>query len=184
MSWKLLTAAALAACALPAATARAQIKYGLAGGLSAPEGDFGRGVDGGYHVTGLVAVGAPVVPIGLRVEGSFSEFDHKAGLGSTSAKTRLLYATANAVLTSPGIVAPYLIGGIGIYHASAVCSSCTTSSTKSGFNGGVGFRLGLAGFSAFVEARYHYIPGANNPTNGGVKGSSTQFIPISFGVQF
>jgi hypothetical protein len=41
----------------------------------------------------------------------------------------------------------------------------------------------LTGFSAFAEARYHYIAGPSDPTNGGIK-SSTQFIPISFGVRF
>ena len=90
----------------------------------------------------------------------------------------------DAVLTSSGTVAPYLIGGYGVYHASAVCSSCTTTSTKGGFNGGAGFRFGLTGFSAFVEGRFHHIAGASDPTNGGDKSSSAQFIPVSFGVRF
>src|SRR5512132_279892 len=184
MSCKLLTAVTLAAFALPATTARAQIGLGLAAGLSVPQGDFGKVAESGYHVTGLIAVGAPIIPIGLRVEGSFSEFNYKGSLGGNGEKARLLYATANAVLTSPGIIAPYLIGGVGIYRASAVCDLCTTSTTKGGFNGGVGFRFGLSGFSAFAEARYHYIGGPSDPTNGGVEGSSTQFIPISFGVRF
>lgn len=183
MSWKLLTAAALAAFALPAPTARAQIGLGLAAGLSVPQGDFGKVAKSGYHVTGLIAVGAPLIPIGLRVEGTFSEFDYKASLGGNGEKARLLYATANAVLTSPGIIAPYLIGGVGIYHATAVCDLCTTSNTRGGFNGGIGVKFGLTGFSAFAEARYHYIAGPSDPTNGGIK-SSTQFIPISFGVRF
>jgi hypothetical protein len=34
-----------------------------------------------------------------------------------------------------------------------------------------------------LEARYHYIPGASDPANGGVK-SSTRFIPVSFGLVF
>lgn len=183
MSWKLLTAAAIAAFALPVSTARAQIGLGLAAGLSVPQGDFGKVAESGYHVTGLIAVGAPLIPVGLRVEGSFSEFNYKGSLGGDGEKARLLYATANAVLTSPGIIAPYLIGGFGIYHATAVCDLCTTSTTKGGINGGVGFRFGLTGFSAFAEARYHYIAGPSDPTNGGIK-SSTQFIPISFGVRF
>jgi len=182
MSRKLLTAA-LAVLALPVATAQAQMHYGVAAGLSAPEGDFGKVADAGYHVTGLVTVSAPLAPVGLRVEGSFSEFNYKSTLSSTSAKARLLSATANAVFASPGIMGPYLVGGLGIYRASAECSGCSTSSTKGGFNGGAGFRFGLSGFSAFLEARFHYIPGASDATTGGVK-SSTQFIPISFGLTF
>jgi hypothetical protein len=185
MSRKLLTAAALAAFALPAATARAQAGLGLAAGLSLPKGDFGKVTDAGYHVTGLIGIRAATAPVGLRLDGSFSEFNYKASLGGRSgAKARLLYATANVVLTSSGNSAPYVIGGFGIYHATAVCDVCTTSSTKGGFNGGVGYRFALTGFSAFLEARYHYITGASDPTNGGVKSSSTQFIPISFGVRF
>lgn len=183
MSWKLLTAAALAAFALPAATARAQFGFGLAAGPSYPKGDFGKVTDAGYHVTGLIAFRPATAPVGFRVDGSFSEFNYKSSLGRPGAKARLVYLTANAVLTSPGTMAPYLIGGFGIYDASAKCDLCTTSSTKGGFNGGVGYRLGLAGFSAFLEARFHYIAGPSDPTNGGVK-SSTQFIPISFGARF
>ena len=44
-------------------------------------------------------------------------------------------------------------------------------------------KVGLGGLSAFVEARYHYVPGASDPTTGGAK-SSTQFIPLSVGVTF
>jgi len=181
MSRKLFTVAALAALALPAATSQAQMSYGLAAGLSAPMGDFGKATDVGYHVTGLATVSAPLVPFGLRFEASFSEFNYS---GASSAKARLLYATANAEFSSPGIIGPYVIGGVGIYHASAECNTCTTSSTKGGVNGGVGLKFGLGALAAFVEARYHYIAGASDPTNGGVSGSSTQFIPVSFGIKF
>jgi hypothetical protein len=181
MSSKCVMAAALAVFAAPMAIAQAQIGYGLAAGVSAPLGDFGDAADAGYHLTGLLRLGVPLAPVGLRVEGSFSEFKYTNS--SRDAKARLVYGTANVVLSSPGIVAPYVIGGAGIYHASAVCGTCTTTSTKVGYNGGAGLKLGLSGFSAFVEARYHYIPGASDPTNGGVK-SSTQFIPVSVGVTF
>jgi hypothetical protein len=181
MSRRLLTAAALTVFAAPIALAHAQAGFGVAAGVSDPLGDFGKAADAGYHVTGLLRLGIPLAPVGLRVEGSFSEFKYKNS--STDAKARLVYGTANAVLSSPGTIAPYVIGGLGIYHASAVCGTCTTSSTKVGYNGGAGLRLGLSGFSAFVEARYHYIPGASDATNGGVK-SSTQFIPVSVGVTF
>lgn len=184
MSRKLLTTVALAVFALPLATTQAQMGFGVAAGLSAPMGDFGTVVDAGYHLTGLMTVSAPLAPVGLRLEGSFSEFNYKSGIFSTSAKARLLSATANAVVSSPGIMGPYLIGGLGIYNSSASCSGCSSSSTsKIGFNGGGGFRFGLSGFSAFLEARYHYIPGGTNATTGGAN-SSTQVIPFSFGVTF
>lgn len=175
MSRKLLTAAALAVLAFPAATARAQIGYGVAAGLSAPTGDFGKTNEAGYHLTGILRFSAPLAPVGMRVEGTYSEFNYKNTF-LASAKARILSATANAVFSSPGIMGPYLIGGLGIYNASTSCSGCNSNgSSKVGFNGGGGFSFGLSGFSAFLEARYHYIP---------VSGGSTAFIPISFGLTF
>jgi hypothetical protein len=176
MSRKLLTVAALAVFALPLATtaAHAQMGYGVAAGLSAPMGDFGKLVDAGYHATGMLTFSAPLAPVGLRVEGSFNEFNYKSTI-LPGAKSRLLSATANAVVSSPGILGPYLIGGLGIYSASCSGACSSSSSSKVGFNGGGGFKFGLGGFSAFLEARYHYIP---------VSGSSTSFIPVSFGVTF
>src|SRR5262245_36806751 len=180
MSRKLVTAA-LAMFAIPLLDVGAQVGVGVAAGVSAPVGDFGKAAESGYHATGLLTIGVPLMPVGARLEGSFSEFNYKAF--SNDAKARILYATANGELSAPGIIAPYVIGGVGMYHSTAECAGCTTSSTKIGFNGGGGLKIGLAGFSAFVEARFHYIGGASDPTNGGVK-SSTQFIPISAGVSF
>lgn len=180
MSRKLLSAVTLAVLAFPIATAQAQLHYGIAGGLSAPVGDFGDAVDAGYHLTGLLSLSVPLAPVGLRVEGSFNEFKYKSGLLSTSAKARIWSGTANAVLSTPGIIGPYLIGGLGFYNASTSCSGCSSSSsTKFGLNGGAGFKLGLTGFSAFIEARYHYI--SSGTTAGG---GNTQFIPVSVGLTF
>lgn len=180
MSRKLVTAA-LAMFAFPVLSAGAQVGVGVAAGVSAPLSDFGKAAESGYHVAGLLTIGMPLLPVGARLEASFSEFNYKTS--NNDAKARILYATANAELSAPGIIAPYLIGGVGMYHATAECATCTTSSTKIGFNGGGGLKIGLAGFSVFVEARVHYIGGASDPTNGGVK-SSTQFIPVSAGVTF
>jgi hypothetical protein len=184
MASKWLTAAALAALALRVGTADAQAGVGISAGLSAARGDFGDIVDNGYHVTGIIALGGRSAPAGLRLEGTFSEFNYKGILGSTDAKARLLYGTANIVLAKSGDAGPYVIGGFGVYRATAECDLCSASSTKGGVNGGVGFRWGLSGFSAFLEARYHYIAGASDPTNGGDNTSNTTFIPISFGVRF
>jgi hypothetical protein len=184
MASKWLTAAALAALALPVGTANAQAGVGLSAGLSIPRGDFGDGVDNGYHITGLIALGGRSAPAGLRLEGTFSEFNYKGVFAVNNAKARLLYGTANVVLATSGDAGGYVIGGFGVYRATAECDVCTTSSTKGGVNAGVGYRWGLSGFSAFLEARYHYIAGASDPTNGGVKGSNTAFIPISFGLRF
>lgn len=183
MSRKLSTLAILAGLALPIAAAHAQVGFGIAAGPSVPLGDFSNAVDAGYHVTGIVNVGVPLAPVGLRLEGSFADFNYKPIIGSSGSKARIYSGTANVVFSTPGIIGPYLIGGIGVYNASAVCTNCNSSDTKIGFNGGGGFKVGLAGFAVFAEARYHYVPGAANATTGGTN-SSTQFIPVSVGVTF
>lgn len=180
MTRKLLMAAVLAAIVLPVATAHAQIGFGVAGGISAPLGDLSNVAESGYHVTGLLTLGVPLLPVGGRVEGSFNEFNSKGALAG--AKTRILSATANATLSTPGLIGPYVIGGIGMYRVSSDCTSCSSSSTNVGFNGGGGLKVGLGGLSVFVEARYHYVPGSNSTT--GVGTSSTQFIPVSVGLTF
>lgn len=183
MSRTLLTVSVLAALALPLAVANAQLGFGVAAGPSLALGDFGNAVDAGYHVTGIVNISVPLAPVGVRLEGSFNNFNFKSSFASIDAKARIYSGTANVVLSTPGILGPYLIGGIGAYNTSAVCTGCTGSDTKVGFNGGGGFKFGLGNLSAFAEARYHYVPAASNATTGG-SNSSTQFIPLSVGVTF
>lgn len=166
-----------------AGSAQAQKGIGIAAGWSLPTSDFGDAVNSGYHVTGLFNVSKHDSPIGLRVDGTFSEFDFKSIPGLGDAKARLIYGTANIVLSAQGGMGPYALGGGGVYRSSAECDGCTTSSTNGGFDAGVGYRFGLSGFSAFLEARYHTIPSGSDATTAGTK-KATSFIPISFGLIF
>jgi hypothetical protein len=175
-------AALLAALALPA-VAEAQIGFGVAAGVAQPVGDFGNVAKAGPLFSGLVNVSIPLAPVGVRLEGSYGSYDYKSFVGSTGGNVRMFSATANAMVSTPGLISAYGIGGIGYYHFSAECTGCSSSSSNVGFNGGVGVRAGLFGFSAFAEARYHYIPGESTPTIGGLT-SSTQFIPVSVGITF
>lgn len=177
MSRKLFTVAALAVFALPLSVAHAQLGFGAAAGLSAPMGDFKDAFGSGYHLTGMVNFSAPLAPVGFRGEVSFNQFGVKSGLGAPSdTKANILSGTANAVVSMPGMMGIYGIGGLGMYRSSVSCSGCVADSeTKVGFNAGAGFKFGLSGFSAFVEARYHSV--SSDPTR-------TNFVPISFGLIF
>jgi hypothetical protein len=84
---------------------------------------------------------------------------------------------------NPGLTGLFTIVGIGLYHASSVCASCSTQSTKVGFNFGGQYKLWMGNVNGFAEMRFHYIPGAMDPTTGGVK-SGTGFIPVSFVLQY
>jgi len=176
---------AMAAVAVLAALsqARAQSGLGIAAGGSLPTSDFGRVADPGYHITGLAHIAKHDSPFALRLDGTFSQYSYPSDLHVPDASTRLIYGTANLVVSAASGMGPYVIDGAGIYYSAAECTGCTTSGTNGGYNAGGGFRFALSGFSAFVEARYHVIPGGSDPTTAGTK-KNAAFVPISFGLIF
>ncbi len=184
MSRRLLTWIVVAAVATPGASLAAQAHFGVAAGYSGARGDFGNAVDAGYHVGALIEVSAPASPLRVRLDGDFAEFKYKGTSSTFDAKARVLSATADAVVAPAQFGGAYLIGGVGLYRMSSECDHCSTLATKGGVNGGIGYDVHLTGFTVFAEARYHYIAGPSDPTNAGVKGSSTQFFPISVGLRF
>jgi len=101
--------------------------------------------------------------VGFRLDGMYQQFDGSNGGPSN----RVLSLTGNAVL-GPS-VGPYVIGGLGLYGTTPERGN---SDNDVGFNVGVGYRFELTGFSAFLEARYHYIK------------ESVTFVPLTFGVTF
>ena len=126
----------------------------------------------------------PLSPIGLRGEATYGELGNEFGGNST----RLVTLTANAIfgVSSPTSVVginPYVIVGGGWYSYDprrAVTLLESQKQNKLGLNGGVGLRVGLAGFSTYAEARYHYIfvddVGNSRP--------NISFIPLTFGITF
>jgi hypothetical protein len=72
----------------------------------------------------------------------------------------------------------YLIGGVGMYNSKATDRPLglpDVTNTDVGFNIGAGIKFPLIGFSPFLEARLHIV---------NTEGSSTKFIPITFGLKF
>ena len=184
-----LIAAGLAASTAVARTVQAQanpISFGVTAGATKALGDFGNGVDLGYHAGALVQWNGPDLPIGIRVDGVYHRFSVNqstlAGSGLNDANISITAGTVDGVWMFPtesgAPVSPYLIGGAGFYHISASCSDCqgiTATANKFGLNGGGGLSFPLSGFSAFVEARYHHIFTDNG---------SSSMIPISVGIVF
>ncbi|MDB4899163.1 MAG: hypothetical protein JWN53_971, partial [Gemmatimonadetes bacterium] len=78
----------------------------------------------------------------------------------------------------PTGASPYLIGGVGAYNVKADFGNNGTngnnSQTEAGFNVGGGIRFPLGLLSTFLEARYHKTLGDSN----------TQYVPITFGINF
>lgn len=177
MTRQFLMAGLLAASLAAPGHLRAQSSFLVAGGINAPVGRLGDIADLGYNVAVGLALGGPIVPVGLRIEGGYNGLGFKGGGGDV----RILTGIANAVFNvGPTSDAPYLIGGLGVYNRSfsTSISSYGSSRTVVGINGGGGLRFPLSGLTTFFEARYHIMLG--NSTDG----TNYQFIPITFGIVF
>jgi hypothetical protein len=172
-------AAATLAAAPTALRAQGSTSILVSGGLSIPVGDLSDGANSGYNVNVGLNFGAPIIPVGARIEGGLNSFNLKGGGGDV----RMVSGTANAILNlGPTSAAPYLIGGLGIYNRriSSTFAGITSADTKNvaGVNIGGGLRFPLGALSTFVEARYHAMLGNTN------EATKFQFIPITFGVSF
>jgi opacity protein-like surface antigen len=150
----------------------------IAGGLSIPVSDLSNTNNSGYNVAAGLNFGAPIIPVGARIELGYNGFDSKSGGGANS---RIISGTANAILNlGPTSAAPYLIGGLGIYNRHINTNSVLTidDKTVAGVNLGGGIRFPLGGISTFLEARYHVMLGNKNDL------TNYQYIPITFGISF
>lgn len=147
------------------------VSIGLAGGVSMPTGELGDAFKMGYNVAGSIGFSPAAVPFGVRAEVAYQSFDADANVDFTLST---LYGTLNGVFnigSGATGMAPYLIAGAGVYNF----GGDVDSETDFGINGGGGIRFALSGFTTFLEARYHHVFSEDEATN---------FIPITFGVQF
>lgn len=154
------------------------VNFGIAGGMSAPTGDFGNAVKTGYNLSALLQFQAPLSPVSLRVEGQFQSFDAK----NVAANAQTIAGIANLVyyVPSSSLVRPYLTGGLGLFHLKTTNTGtcvvdCSASENKLGFDLGGGLEFQLTGMSTFVEADWQSIQ-----TDGG----ASRMIPIRFGIKF
>ena len=185
-------AALLSLTHAPRAEAQAQVMphFGISAGASIPQSTFGDGVNTGYNVGGMVNIGVPLSPLGFRGEVGWNHFDLSGN--NVSGNVRMLDGAANIVLAPSTVMTakPYFIAGLGAYNVRtrvdgtgvliAGLTSATSSeqsSTRLGFNGGIGFAFGLGPVGTLLEARYVSV----NGTNGG---KSLTFVPVTFGITF
>lgn len=187
------TAALLSLAIAPSARAQAQVMphFGITAGASVPLSTFGDGVNTGFHVGGLVNVGIPLSPIGFRGEVGWNRFDLSGS--SVAGNVRMINGALNVVMAPSTIMTakPYFIAGVGAYNVKtsfdrgAIATpngifdpgADANSSTRLGFNGGVGLAFGLGSIGTLLEARYVTVNGANGDR-------SLTFVPISFGITF
>jgi opacity protein-like surface antigen len=184
------------------------VALGIVGGGTLPIREYKDVANTGWHLGAFLDFGRTAGPFGVRLEGLYHGFGDRdvvtSGGGTTSFtfsnKYSILNGNLNLTLGVPvanAPIRPYLIGGGGAYYLrnSPECASGSTcpidddeSATKFGLNGGGGLEFGLAGFSAFVEARYHHVftalPELDCLGQSGCGRTGAQLVPLSFGLTF
>ena len=200
MSWSTRAARVVVVASLAAVTVAAQgvhPQFGLGGGLMAPVGDYhatagGQGFNTAWHGLALLAFKLPVLPVGLRIDATYSangandrlKADLANRLGPASDETTKL-AGASVDVTyqtaSPARVKPYAIAGVGLYHTvislSTSDSTVDHAATKLAWNLGGGLTYALRGVTLFFEARYVNVAAVSGFPR-------TTFLPFSTGIRF
>lgn len=164
-----LAAAAAAPAAAQSAADVRPVRFGVQAGLSLPTGDDNEGVNTGFNVGGLLDFKPAALPFGIRVNADYHRFgiedvDNKLSILAVTGAAKYDFATATSM-------APYILGGVGMYRSSVSdCDACDAE-TDFGFNVGGGLNFNLGTLGTFVEARYHVVDGSG-------------IIPIVFGIRF
>ena len=165
-------AAALSTSALQA---QSKLTFGAGAGLTLPMGDFGDAAKLGWHGLALVGYSPSASPVGFRGEFFYGQ-NNTDGIDG-SFKLAGAMASVTYDFPSKSSIRPYVLGGIGMVNAKVEIDGFgSDSETKlaAAGGGGIKFRAG-SNANFFVEGRF---------VNVFTSGSSTTYIPVSFGIQF
>ena len=163
------------------AAARAQgtsgLHFGVEGGISNPQGDTRDSFDDGWHGGALAVWNFPVLPVGIRVDGSYHKFD---GRNPAAGNAEVLAGTADVVVGFRAILLkPYFVGGVGYYRLdfsdASFPSSFRGKQNETGWNAGAGVSISLRKIDLIVEARYHSVS---------TDADRFEFVPVSVGLVF
>ena len=166
------------ASAQAAAAATGGIRFGVGAGLLLPMGTYKDGDKAGFigGVDGTYWLASQ--PIGIRIEGSYSQTSEKSTV--LAHKTKILGGAADVVYAfgqSASSARPYILAGLGYYNVKISVTGGSTSESKIGFGGGAGvaFKVGTGGTRVFVEGKYMSVS---------TTGAKTTFLPIRVGERF
>ena len=175
-----LTLVALISIAGAGSLSAQGVRFGIGGGLVMPTGDYKTADKLGFLVGADATYWLMGAPVGIRVEGQYSQTSHKNGVDGNSKIIGGMGEVVYAFGTNKDQVRPYILGGIGLFNVKKTIPSLgiDTSVTKVGFGGGAGlaFKLGAGGTRFFVEGKFVSV------STGG--GSNTTFLPIRAGFRF
>ena len=178
----LVAVASIASSTVARAQVSNPLKFTIFGGAALPSGTARDDLKTGYSVGGAADLRAPLMPVGLRGELTYSSMDAKDTGGAGSASMSNLGGNANVVFWLPSAGSPltaYITGGPTYGHLKAKASSGSLSTSVSedhwGFNAGAGIDFGLGGLSTRLDVRYVQLS---------TDGDSFKTIPITFGITF
>lgn len=189
-----------------------QSQLGVAGGVTVPIGEYHSGSLGGFkpgsQVMGLATFRPGAVPVRLRVDVSYGVNNandqfrtiYQSATGRpVDAKSKLLGVNVDVTYPFPSRsqVRPYVLGGMGSYHATismtegtpGLLASADSSETTFAWNLGAGVALGSAVAAVFLEARYMHVAGGlgySCPLRTSCPrgaGPAPTFFPIIVGLQ-
>jgi hypothetical protein len=181
------------------------VHFAIEGGFTVPAGSTGDNLnDGGSIGLGFSYFPSRSLPVGLRIDGSWSQFDSShaffdSNTGSYLHSHENIYggdADLQFNLVHPSSRYQfYLLGGAGWYRQQFVLDQfvpgcgfyycgpfygseqTSTSGWRSSWNAGFGGEFAMPGGSSFfVEARYQRISSSRD--------NDMQFVPVRFGVRF
>jgi opacity protein-like surface antigen len=160
--------------------AQSPIRFGIAGGLTMPTGDY-DGVENGFHGQFMLGFGMIALPVKLRADVTY----HSMGLEGPAVpgfdeddNLRVISGALNGIVSMAGIgIKPYLTAGVGFYNQKIGDSD---AENDFGLNGGVGLEFSLTGMSTFLEVRYVKIFVGDD----GGEDFNASIIPITFGILF
>jgi len=156
-----LAVAALAIMLFPRVRANAQASpsysFGASAGLAVPVSDLSNFTSSGYSVGVSLGMHQPLVPLGFRIEGSFTEFPWS---GSSDIKHRIYGLSVDGLynLGTPSANGGlYLTGGVGYFGWKDTDIFDAGTTWDFGLNAGLGYYLPLSGFAVTFEARYRIV---------------------------
>jgi hypothetical protein len=179
MQHAIVMAAALVLVGGPLAAQR-PVALGVAGGVTLPQGSFGDGVDTGWRGLVTLAVSSPMQPLGLRLDGTYDQFDFGGGAATAlrGGQQTVTSGSLNFTYRLPmnrSALSPYVITGVGASHLACAGGVSCGGATRFGWNAGLGTKLTGLHLRTFVEARFQSVS---------LGGPDAHYFPVTFGLLF
>ena len=162
--------------------AQSLVSVGVGAGVAVPVGALRHDVNPGLRALATLDLEVPELPASLRFDAAYDRLGFQSTLvGAAGRETGARTVASASVNLALGprdqelVVAPYVIGGVGISRIGCAGRTDCGVSTQMGWNVGLGMRLGLFALRGFSEARLHCVPKTV---------ADDCYIPVTVGLHF